>query len=202
MTRERSAGFEDSFLEIVEEQLNRCRARLIALEEDLSRLQVERAEEVKRVAQLEDLLHSNQPSAVPVVESSTDSAQEFHSPIAIADAPVEATDNPARVRATSLGLRPSRFEVPLPPTNLNRRMGLRDKAAEVLRQAGKPLHYTEITRQILRSGDWEPVTKTPGASVNSAMVIDIRDQGDSSTFVRVRRGVYGLREWKEDDRQA
>ena len=61
MIAQRSNGFEDGFLEIVEEQLTRCRQKLIDLDENITRLQEERTEEAKRVVQLENLLHDNRP---------------------------------------------------------------------------------------------------------------------------------------------
>ena len=269
MTDQQTGGFEDGFLDIVEEQLKQCRQRLADLDKNITRLQGERAEEANRVAQLEDLLSDNRP---PVggegVEPTLNSAQEPRGPIADADAVValieeigdpmhyrdihkalvergyeiggrgnpdtllsryfkderlvrvepgtydlakqetaesegvETTDAAVRARRKSFDPHPSRLELPLPPVKLSRGMGLREMAAGVLRKAGKPLHYTEVTKQILRSKAWKPVTRTPEASVNSAMVIDIRDQGDRSTFVRVGRGVYGLRERNEGDRRA
>jgi len=266
MAEKQSSGFEDGFLDIVEDQLKQCRQRLKDLDEDITRLQGNREDEAKRVAQLEDLLRGNRPPAVDEdAESTLNVARRPRGPIADADAVValiaefggpmhyreihktmvdrgyqiggrgnpdtllsryfddrrlvrvergtydlavqtttksngkEPTDEAVHLQHMSFDPRPPRFEIPLPPAKISRGMGLREMAAEVLRQAGKPLHYTKITKQILRSGSWQPVTKTPEASINSAMVIDIRDNGDKSVFVRKRRGTYGLREWSEDE---
>ena len=92
-----------------------------------------------------------------------------------------------------------RPKLPSAPTReLNSRMTLSEMVVRTLQQAGKPLHYRDITDRIQKSGVWQSGGKTPEASVNSVMVVDIRDQGDRSVFVRERRGVYGLREWKGD----
>lgn len=64
-------------------------------------------------------------------------------------------------------------------------------AYEVLFESGEPLHYQEITKRVIESGRWVSRGYTPWRTVNSAIVKDSR-------FVRVRRGVYGLREWPKD----
>lgn len=89
--------------------------------------------------------------------------------------------------------------LPTPPVRgLNSRMKVVEMVAETLRQAEEPLHYREITERILQTGVWNTKGKTPQDTVNSAMVIDMREHGDMSTFIRERRGVYRLRERKED----
>ena len=107
-----------------------------------------------------------------------------------------ANPDPRRSR-----IRRKRPELPLPPVKLHGGMNLTEMAEEVLRTSGKPLHYRRITEQILRSGAWTPITKTPEASVRSAMGIDVRDNGPKSLFVfRRGTGMYGLREWQHDER--
>lgn len=88
---------------------------------------------------------------------------------------------------------------PSPPTRgLDPRMSLSKMIEETLRQADEPLHYRDITDRIQRSRMWRTSGRTPEASVNSIMVVDINDNGDQSVFVREGRGIYGLREWRED----
>lgn len=91
-------------------------------------------------------------------------------------------------------------EMPSRPTRgLDSRMPLSKMIEETLRQAGKPLHYRDITERIQKSGKWQTSGRTPEASVNSVMVVDINDNGDQSVFVRNGRGIYGLREWRDDE---
>lgn len=113
-------------------------------------------------------------------------------------AATQPVDEAVKVEAKPLRLHRARLELPLPPVKLSRSMNLAEMAAEVLHRTGKPLHYQKITEQILNSGAWKPITKTPGASVNSAMVIDIQKNETKSQFVRTGRGVYALREWEGD----
>ncbi len=70
-----------------------------------------------------------------------------------------------------------------------------EKIAFVLSRAGEPLHYREITDRLLSSGAWRTTGKTPEATVNSRLVVEINENGSRSTFIRTAPGVYGLRAW-------
>lgn len=75
-----------------------------------------------------------------------------------------------------------------------------DAAHEILRQAEQPLHYREITRRALEQGLIESRGKTPEATMNAQLATNIKravEGGPPSRFVRVGRGVFGLREWGE-----
>ena len=67
-----------------------------------------------------------------------------------------------------------------------------DAVAAVLAEAEGPLHYSEITEQVLAKGLWNSRGKTPEATVNARLAVDIRDQGAESRFVRVSRGRFKL----------
>ena len=257
------SGFQDGFMEIVQEQLEISRQEVREIDEKLANLQRERAAAAKRVSQLEDLLGEHQlPSRSKGVEFNPLPAQMPSSLRAIADADAvvelirehgqamhyldihkrliergfeiggrgqadtllsryfdderlvrvargtydladrqaattsgtQHVDEAVKVQPKPTTLRPIRFEIPLPPAKLAPSMNLGQMAAEVLRQAGRPLHYKKITKQIIDAKAWEPITETPEASVNSAMVIDIQKNGTNSLFIRTDRGVYGLRE--------
>ena len=71
-------------------------------------------------------------------------------------------------------------------------MNAKDAAAEVLRQAGRPLHYREITERILEQGLWATTGKTPAATVNAQLAVDIKTLGPASRFVRAGRGQFAL----------
>jgi restriction system protein len=70
-----------------------------------------------------------------------------------------------------------------------------DAAAEVLRRAGKPLHYAEITRLMLDSGLWNTDGKTPDATINARLAVDIKRNGSASRFQRTGKGIFALRDW-------
>ena len=68
-----------------------------------------------------------------------------------------------------------------------------DAVAEVLRRAGKPLHYRDITRLVLDAGLWTTEGKTPDATINARLAGDIKDKGTESRFQRTDKGVFALR---------
>lgn len=72
-------------------------------------------------------------------------------------------------------------------------------AQKVLRDAGQPLHPDEIAKRMLKAGLWESSGRTPGATVGARIYEDIQMNGDRSPFIKVRRGVFGLRDRDEAD---
>ena len=73
-------------------------------------------------------------------------------------------------------------------------LSLKEAARRVLRQAGTPLHYQDITKRILDGGLSTSKSQTPAASVNAVIKVDIKQNGPTSAFVRVEAGVIGLRD--------
>lgn len=68
-----------------------------------------------------------------------------------------------------------------------------DAIVQVLSEANEPLHYQDITQAILEKKLWETEGQTPWSTVNVTISLDLRDHGSNSRFVRVKRGVYALR---------
>ncbi len=71
-------------------------------------------------------------------------------------------------------------------------MTYKEAALHVL-QAQGPLHYKDLARVILDSGLVKTTGATPDASLNAVIAVDIQRKGQNSPFVRVRPGVFGLR---------
>jgi restriction system protein len=70
------------------------------------------------------------------------------------------------------------------------------QAAEiVLKEAGTPLHYKEITQRMIENGLWQTEGLTPDATVNAYIAVDIKRNGINSRFQRTDRGVFALRDW-------
>ncbi|MGC9455825.1 MAG: HTH domain-containing protein [Phycisphaerae bacterium] len=67
-----------------------------------------------------------------------------------------------------------------------------DAARRVLSEAGEPLHYKEITRRALKQGYWQTDGRTPEATLNAQIAVDIKKHGDASPFRRISRGVFSL----------
>jgi restriction system protein len=67
-----------------------------------------------------------------------------------------------------------------------------DAAAAILQEAGGPMRVKAITSAILERGLWETTGKTPAATVESRLAMDIKGKGAHSRFVRTAPGTYGL----------
>jgi restriction system protein len=73
-------------------------------------------------------------------------------------------------------------------------MSYAEAAYSVLQKAGKPLHYRELTRAAIEQRLIEPEGKTPEATMNAILAVDIQRKGASSRFARTGRGFFALRE--------
>ena len=71
-------------------------------------------------------------------------------------------------------------------------LSFKEAARAVLEEAGEPLSYKEITRQALRRVLVMTAGRTPEASVNAQLSVDISRKGDESIFVRTAPGVFWL----------
>lgn len=65
-------------------------------------------------------------------------------------------------------------------------------AIVVLTEMGKPLHYKEITRLALEKGILETEGATPDASMNAQIVMDIKNKGKLSDFIKIAPSTYSL----------
>ena len=75
-----------------------------------------------------------------------------------------------------------------------------EAAYSVLKAAGEPLHFREITKRALERGLIETKGKTPAASLNAEITLDLKHaeaSGETPTFVRVGKGIVALSEWDQ-----
>lgn len=72
-------------------------------------------------------------------------------------------------------------------------MPWRDAIETVLEASGGGLHYTDIANRIVSDGIRENVGATPAATVASILSTSMKQEGAASPFVRVERGVFGLK---------
>jgi hypothetical protein len=70
-----------------------------------------------------------------------------------------------------------------------------EAAAEVLRHAGKPLHYKEITELAIAKNLLSHVGKTPEVTMSHRLTSAIKKDDKEVPIVKVRPGVFALREW-------
>ncbi|MDD2770526.1 MAG: HTH domain-containing protein [Methylococcus sp.] len=69
----------------------------------------------------------------------------------------------------------------------------REAIEKVLREVDQPLHYSEISEQVLSRGYYTTDGATPAATVNSQITSSIRNEGEKSPFVKVSRGIYAIK---------
>lgn len=74
-------------------------------------------------------------------------------------------------------------------------MNLLQAVEVVLKDAGRPLHYQEITQHLQARGLWQSEGATPEATVNARIAVDIKTHGNESLFQRTDRGIFALRVW-------
>ena len=74
----------------------------------------------------------------------------------------------------------------------------RTSAIEILKQENKTLHSKEITRLALEKGILETEGATPEASMNTQIILDIRNKGEKSDFIKVAPSTYALNPKREE----
>ncbi|HEY4015016.1 MAG TPA: HTH domain-containing protein [Polyangiaceae bacterium] len=72
-----------------------------------------------------------------------------------------------------------------------------EAAAEILRQAGKPLHYKEITELAIEKNLLSHVGKTPEVTMSHRLTSAVKKDDKEVPIVKVKPGVFALREWEE-----
>ncbi len=74
-------------------------------------------------------------------------------------------------------------------------MTFTEAAAEVLRLAGKPLHYKEITEVAIEKNLLSHVGKSPEVTMGARLAALLKKEDKTNPIVRVKPGVFALREW-------
>jgi restriction system protein len=64
-------------------------------------------------------------------------------------------------------------------------MSALDAVANVLGGAGTPLRVDEITARVLADGQWVSKGKTPAATIEAQLAMEIKNHGDQSRFVQL-----------------
>lgn len=70
----------------------------------------------------------------------------------------------------------------------------KDAIKRVLREAQEPLHYSDISAQILAAGYYATEGATPAATVNAQLASSIKHDGERSPFLRVGKGLFALKD--------
>ena len=227
MAQNNSKGIDSGFIELAQEQLDAVNARLAQIDGEIVGLQDERAMLLGQRANLQGLVNPSAKangarSGKADVQSTRDAVVDL---IRENGAPMHYRDdiyprlvqagheiggkdpvntllsrifNDARLRRTGPGmyeLAASGASPALGPGPV--RSKVVEAARKVLRDAGQPLHPDEIAKRMVRTGLWKSSGRTPGATVGARIYRDMQRHGERSPFVKVRRGVFGLRERDE-----
>lgn len=72
-------------------------------------------------------------------------------------------------------------------------MSWREAIEKVLSETNGPMHYSEISEQILARGYYRTAGATPAATVNAQITSSIKHEQSTSPFVKVGRGTFTLR---------
>ncbi len=78
-------------------------------------------------------------------------------------------------------------------------MTFAEAAEYILKQAGVPLHFREITARAVDQGLIQVQGNTPWNSMNGTLRRLIRQRGEDAPFVALGDGRFALREWPLDD---
>jgi hypothetical protein len=78
-------------------------------------------------------------------------------------------------------------------TNMPKELTWRKAIDKILGSSPTPLHYNEITEQIISEGLRTTVGATPAATVNAQISASIKHDGDNSPYLRVAKGTFTLR---------
>jgi len=65
-------------------------------------------------------------------------------------------------------------------------------AYQILKEAGKPLHSKEITKIALKRGWLKTAGKTPEATMNAELIVDINSKKGESRFIKTGPSVFAL----------
>ncbi len=74
----------------------------------------------------------------------------------------------------------------------------KQSAIEVLKKAGKPLHFTDITRLALENGLLETEGATPERTMNAQIAMDIKNKRKASDFIRTAPATFAINAKKID----
>src|SRR4029079_18077351 len=81
-------------------------------------------------------------------------------------------------------------------------MTFTEAAAEVLRIAGKPLHYKEITELAIEKNLLSHVGKSPEVTMGARLAALLKKEDKTNPIVRVKPGVFALREWDDKKKKG
>jgi len=82
----------------------------------------------------------------------------------------------------------------MPGQRRTKGMKIYDAARKVLEEVGEPMHYAELTEEMLKRGYWRTLSQTPKVTVYSSLYTHMKKHEDSP-FMLVKKSVFGLKSW-------
>jgi len=79
-------------------------------------------------------------------------------------------------------------------------MSFKSIAYEILKEQAKPLHYKEITKIAIDRGLLQTAGKTPDATMNATLIVDINNKKDKSFFIKASPSTFALNPQYKDVR--
>ena len=73
----------------------------------------------------------------------------------------------------------------------------KSSAIQILKKAGKPLHSSEITKLALEGGTLVTEGATPEATMTAQLVLDVKNKGKASDFIKTGPSTFALNPNKE-----
>jgi hypothetical protein len=67
-----------------------------------------------------------------------------------------------------------------------------DAAAQVLKDAGKPMRCKDMVDTMLANGLWQTGGKTPAATIYAAILREIQTKGGEARFKKTDRGMFTI----------
>ena len=98
----------------------------------------------------------------------------------------------AKPKAKAKPKAPAKPKVPAKPAKAGKRMSGLDAAAKVLDEAKAPMGCKAIAEKVLAKKYWQTGGKTPWATLNAAMLREIKAKGSAARFRKAGRGKFTL----------
>lgn len=67
-----------------------------------------------------------------------------------------------------------------------------DIAAAILKEAGQPMHVSQVLKIMMDKSMWKTGGKTPQATIYAAIIREIKAKGDQARFKKINKGVFAL----------
>lgn len=103
-----------------------------------------------------------------------------------------AESNPGGTKPTTPAAKPKRVLVAKPGESKKPRASGLNAAAQVLAKSKEAMSCGDLTKRIMDLGLWKTGGKTPAATINAAILREIKAKGSAARFRKVGRGLFAV----------